>query len=82
MVKKNGIDMDPDKIDALVIDTIKYHCADTIYFKDRESRFVWNSQQHADQFGVKSKTRSDRPASPFSISRRSGREQTERHATS
>ncbi len=54
MVKKNGIDMDPDKIDALVIDTIKYHCADTIYFKDRESRFVWNSQQHADQFGVKS----------------------------
>lgn len=54
MAKKDKINIDPEKIDALVINTIKYHCADTIYFKDKESRFIWNSKQHADQFGVKS----------------------------
>lgn len=54
MAKKGKIDMSQEQIDELVLDTIKFHCADTIYFKDRESRFLWNSQQHADQFGVKS----------------------------
>ena len=54
MAKKGKIDMSQEQIDELVLDTIKFHCADTIYFKDLESRFLWNSQQHADQFGVKS----------------------------
>ena len=54
MAKKGKIDMSQEQIDELVLDTIKFHCADTIYFKDRESRFLWNSQQHADQLGVKS----------------------------
>ena len=54
MAKKGKINIDPEKIDALVIDTIKFHCADTIYFKDKDSKFIWNSQQHADQLGAKS----------------------------
>lgn len=54
MAKKGKVDMSQEQIDELVLDTIKFHCADTIYFKDKESRFLWNSQQHADQFGVKS----------------------------
>lgn len=54
MARKGKIEMSQEQIDELVLDTIKFHCADTIYFKDRESRFLWNSQQHADQFGVKS----------------------------
>ena len=50
MAKKDKINIDKNEIDELVLDTIKFHCADTIYFKDKESRFLWNSQQHADQF--------------------------------
>ncbi len=53
MAKKDKINIDQSEIDELVLHTIKFHCADTIYFKDTESRFLWNSQQHADQFGVK-----------------------------
>ena len=54
MAKKKDFNIDPDKIDMLVVNTIKNYCADTIYFKDRDSRFIWNSQQHADQLGAKS----------------------------
>ena len=54
MGKKGKINLDPETIDMLVLDTIKYHCADTIYFKDRDSKFIWTSQQHADQLGAKS----------------------------
>lgn len=49
-----NFNMDPEQIDRLVLDTIKFHCADTIYFKDKDSKFLWNSQQHADQLGAKS----------------------------
>ena len=54
MGKKDKIQIDQEQIDMLVVNTIKNHCADTIYFKDRDSRFIWNSQQHADQLGAKS----------------------------
>ena len=54
MAKKKDFNIDPDKIDTLVVNTIKNYCADTIYFKDRDSRFIWNSQQHADQLDAKS----------------------------
>ncbi len=53
MGRKAKINIDQEQIDKLVINTIKYHCADTIYFKDKDSKFIWTSQQHADQLGAK-----------------------------
>ena len=37
--------------DMLVIDTIRKDGKDTIYFKDKDSRFIWNNTMHAKQFG-------------------------------
>lgn len=37
--------------DKLVIDTIRRDGKDTIYFKDKDSRFIWNNAMHAKQFG-------------------------------
>ena len=54
MGKKAKKALDQNEIDKLVLHTIKYHCADTIYFKDLDSKFLWTSQQHADQFNLKS----------------------------
>ena len=54
MAKKKDFNIDPDKIDMLVVNTIKNYCADTIYFKDRDSRFISNSQPRADRLGAKS----------------------------
>ncbi len=38
--------------DMLVIDTIRRHSFDTIYFKDKDSKFIWNNYVHAKQLGV------------------------------
>ena len=38
--------------DDLVIETIKRDGKDTIYFKDKNSRFIWNNKTHAMQFGI------------------------------
>lgn len=38
--------------DTLVIDTIRKFGRDTIYFKDRDSKFIWNNYMHANQLGV------------------------------
>ena len=38
--------------DMLVIDTIRKFGRDTIYFKDRDSKFIWNNYMHANQLGV------------------------------
>ena len=38
--------------DNLVIDTIRRDSKDTIYFKDKDSRFIWNNVMHARQFGL------------------------------
>lgn len=38
--------------DMLVIDTIRKYGRDTIYFKDRDSKFIWNNYMHANQLGV------------------------------
>jgi len=43
-----------DKIDKIVIDTIRKYSTDTVYFKDRESRFIWNSLGHIQQLGANS----------------------------
>lgn len=47
MAKKGKIDMSQEQIDELVLDTIKFHCADTIYFKT----------ENPDSFGTVSSTR-------------------------
>ena len=38
--------------DMLVIDTIRKYGRDTIYFKDKDSKYIWNNYMHATQFGV------------------------------
>ena len=38
--------------DMLVIDTIRRYGRDTVYFKDKDSRFIWNNYVHAKQLGV------------------------------
>ena len=42
-----------EKIDKIVIDTIRKYSTDTVYFKDKESRFIWNSLGHIQQLGAK-----------------------------
>ena len=39
-------------LDRLVLETIRQHSSDTVYFKDTESRFLWNSMDHAKQCGA------------------------------
>ena len=48
----NSIWKDLQINDRLVIDTIRRDSKDTIYFKDKDSRFIWNNMMHARQFGV------------------------------
>ena len=38
--------------DMLVIETIRRYGRETVYFKDKESRFIWNNYMHATQLGV------------------------------
>jgi len=38
--------------DSLLIYAIRNSSQDTIYFKDRQSRYIWNSLAHARQFGL------------------------------
>ena len=40
--------------DMLVIETIRKSSSDTIYFKDKDSRFIWNNYEHARQLGADS----------------------------
>jgi diguanylate cyclase (GGDEF)-like protein/PAS domain S-box-containing protein len=40
--------------EALLILAIRNSSQDTIYFKDKNSRFIWNSLAHVRQFGLKS----------------------------
>ena len=42
-----------EKIDKIVTDTVRKYSTDTVYFKDRESRFIWNSLGHIQQLGAK-----------------------------
>lgn len=50
-----GMDsLDRSALDRLVLETIRQHSSDTVYFKDTESRFLWNSKEHASQLGAES----------------------------
>lgn len=35
-----------------ILDIIRTYSSDTIYFKDADSKFIWNSRAHATQFGI------------------------------
>ncbi len=38
--------------DRFVIETIRKSSSDTIYFKDKDSKFIWNNYDHAKQLGA------------------------------
>ena len=42
----------PSFSNEVILDIIRNYSNDTIYFKDEQSRFIWNSKAHAAQFGV------------------------------
>ena len=42
------------QIDKIVVDTIRKYSTDTVYFKDKDSKFIWNSLGHIQQLGVRS----------------------------
>ena len=50
---KNMSPEEKSELDSLVLETIRRFSTDTVYFKDTESRFLWNSYEHCAQVGVK-----------------------------
>lgn len=42
-----------EAIDKIVVDTIRKYSTDTVYFKDKDSRFIWNTLGHVQQLGAK-----------------------------
>ncbi len=50
---KNMSPEEKSELDSLVLETIRRFSSDTVYFKDKESRFLWNSYEHCAQVGVK-----------------------------
>ncbi len=42
-----------EEINKIVLETIRDYSSDTVYFKDLDSKFIWNSLGHARQLGVK-----------------------------
>lgn len=38
-------------VERLVLNTLRDFSTDTIYFKDKDSKFIWNTQGHASQVG-------------------------------
>lgn len=42
-----------DEINKIVLETIRDYSSDTVYFKDLDSKFLWNSLGHARQLGAK-----------------------------
>ena len=44
--------LNPFFSDEKILEVIRNYANDTIYFKDTQSRFIWNNRSHAAQFGV------------------------------
>lgn len=42
------------ELDTICLETIRRFSNDTVYFKDRDSKFIWNSDCHARQLGAHS----------------------------
>lgn len=66
--------------DSLLIYAIRNSSQDTIYFKDRQSRYIWNSLAHARQFGLEDPSemigKSDADFFPPEFSDRTRKEET------
>ena len=43
-----------EEINKIVLETIRDYSSDTVYFKDLDSRFIWNSKGHIRQLGASS----------------------------
>ena len=43
-----------DEINKIVLETIRHDSSDTVYFKDLDSKFIWNSLGHVHQLGAAS----------------------------
>ena len=43
-----------DEINKIVLETIRDYSSDTVYFKDLDSKFIWNSLGHVHQLGAAS----------------------------
>ena len=43
-----------EEINKIVLETIRNYASDTVYFKDLDSRFIWNSKGHIHQLGASS----------------------------
>ena len=43
-----------DEINKIVLETIRDYSSDTVYFKDLDSKFIWNSLGHVQQLGASS----------------------------
>ena len=43
-----------DEINKIVLETIRDYSSDTVYFKDLDSKFIWNSLGHVQQLGAAS----------------------------
>ena len=42
-----------EEINKIVLETIRDYSSDTVYFKDLDSKFIWNNLGHARQLGAK-----------------------------
>ncbi len=42
-----------EEINKIVLETIRDYSSDTVYFKDLDSKFIWNNLGHAHQLGAK-----------------------------
>ncbi|MCR5060157.1 MAG: GGDEF domain-containing protein [Saccharofermentans sp.] len=48
--------MNEADISKIVLETIGKYSQDTVYFKDKDSKFIWVTESHAKQVGAKSST--------------------------
>jgi len=73
--------MDPNFSNEKILEVIRDYSNDTIYFKDSNSRFVWNNRAHAAQFGVSDpremKGKTDADFFPKDFASRARREELE-----
>lgn len=41
-----------EELERICLRTIRDYSWDTVYFKDINSNYIWNSKKHAEQFGA------------------------------
>ena len=45
--------IDSKNIESILLQTIGKYSQDTVYFKDKDSKFIWVTESHARQVGAK-----------------------------